>query len=418
MTNSSGRKMMRIFPALLAAATLASGTITADAQTPRPAASRPAAAGPSTATRPTVSRPAAQLWSVRMAESVMRRNPVVHPDWDYTAGVVLQGIWNVGQKTGDPRFAAYVRTNMERVVTPDGRIPTYDSTALSLDEIAQGRLLFPLWQTTHDARWRNAAMLLRAQLRRHPRTGEGGFWHKKTYPEQMWLDGLYMGGPFYAQFGQVFREPADFDDVAKQALLMTRHTRDPRTGLLYHGWDAAHAQAWADTATGLSPSFWGRAVGWYAMALVDILDYLPASHPDRPELVRALRDVSAAVTRVQDPVTGLWWQVLDQPNRRGNYLEASASSMFVYALAKGAHKGYLAPEYLDVARRGYDGIVRNLVTVDADGLVSLNGVCQVAGLGGRQNRSGTYAYYISEPVVANDYKGVGPFILASVELGR
>jgi unsaturated rhamnogalacturonyl hydrolase len=362
--------------------------------------------------------PAGRPWSVRMAESVMRRDTLVHPEWDYVAGVVLLGIHRVGERTGDPRFARYVKRNVDRFVRPDGTIDTYDLEDFNLDQINEGKLLFPLYARTRDTRYRKAAGLLREQLRRHPRTKEGGFWHKKTYPNQMWLDGLYMAQPFYAQYARDFAEPSAFDDVAKQFLLMARHARDPRTGLLYHGWDESRAESWADPQTGLSPAFWGRAMGWYAMALVDALDFFPASHRDRAELIRVLQEVARAVRGVQDPVSGLWYDVLDQPNRDGNYHEASASSMFVYALAKGARRGWLTADYHDVAARGFDGIVREMITVDSLGLVSLDKVVAVSGLGGKQKRSGTFEYYVGEPVVSNDPKGVGAFILAAEELGR
>jgi unsaturated rhamnogalacturonyl hydrolase len=362
--------------------------------------------------------PAAQPWSVRMAESVMRRDSVVHPEWDYVAGVVLLGIHRVGERTGDARFAAYVKRNIDRLVRADGTIATYELEEFNLDQINEGKLLFPLYARTHDERYRKAAALLREQLRRHPRTSEGGFWHKKTYPNQMWLDGLYMAQPFYAQYARDFGEPAAFDDVAKQLLLMARHARDPRTGLYYHGWDESRMESWADRQTGLSPAFWGRAMGWYAMALVDVLDFMPPAHKDRAELVRVLQDAARAIRDVQDPVTGLWYDVLDQPNRAGNYHEASASSMFVYALAKGARRGFLHADYRDVATRGFDGIVRDLVTVDAQGQVSLHKTVAVSGLGGKQKRSGTFEYYVGEPIASNDPKGVGAFLLAAEELGR
>jgi unsaturated rhamnogalacturonyl hydrolase len=353
-----------------------------------------------------------------MAESVMERDSMVHPEWDYVAGVLLLGIHRVGERTGDPRYARYVKSNIDRLVHPDGSIATYKLDDFNLDQINEGKLLFPLYAATHEQRYRKAADLLREQLRRHPRTKEGSFWHKKTYPNQVWLDGLYMAQPFYAQYARDFGEPAAFDDVTRQLLLIARHARDPRTGLLYHGWDESRTQPWADSATGLSHSFWGRAVGWYAMALVDVLDFLPQAHHDRPELIRVLRETALAVRNVQDPVSGLWYDVLDQPNRAGNYHEASASSMFVYALAKGARRGWLPAEYRDIATRGFDGIVRELVSVDARGAVSLNGIVAVSGLGGKQQRNGTYEYYVSEPVVSNDPKGVGAFLLAAEELGR
>ena len=362
--------------------------------------------------------PVAQDYSTRMAESVIARAPIVHPQWDYTAGVVLDAIERVGERTGDARLLDYVRQNVDRQVQPDGRILTYDSTALSLDEIAEGRIVLTLLARTGEARYRTAAGTLRDQLRRQPRTAEGGFWHKQIYPQQMWLDGIYMAGPFYARWGQLANEPAARDDAARQVLLAARHLRAARTGLYWHGWDATHTQIWADPQTGVSPNFWGRGQGWYAMALVDILDELPPEHADRAEILQLLQDLAPALARVQDPASGLWYQVLDQPDRAGNYHEASASSMFVYALARGVNRGWLPAAYRDVAQRGFDGLVRELVKTNANGTLSLTGICQVAGLGGRQQRDGSFDYYIHEPIVADDYKGVGPFIMAALELGR
>jgi unsaturated rhamnogalacturonyl hydrolase len=353
-----------------------------------------------------------------MAESVMKRDSVVHPRWDYVAGVLLMGIHRVGERTKDPKFARYVKWNIDRLVGPDGAIATYKMDEFNLDMINEGKLLFPLYASTHDERYAKAARTLREQLRQQPRTKEGGFWHKKIYPNQMWLDGLYMASPFLAQYASAFNEPAAYDDVAKQFLLMARHARDPKTGLLYHGWDETRSQSWADSLTGLSQNFWARAMGWYAVALVDALDFIPAGHKDRAELVRVFQDVARAARDVQDPASGLWYDILDQPNRAGNYHEASASSMFVYALAKGARKGYLTADFRTSANRGFDGLIHELVTVDPNGIASLNGIVSVSGLGGAGNRSGTYAYYMSEPVVSNDPKGVGAFIFAAEELGR
>jgi unsaturated rhamnogalacturonyl hydrolase len=355
--------------------------------------------------------------SSRIAESIVRRHPIVHPKWDYTAGLVLLALERAGRDRGEKRYLDYVKENVDQLVQPDGSIRTYELEDFNLDQIHEGRVLFPLYERTGDERYRKAAAQLRDQLRRQPRTQEGGFWHKKIYPDQMWLDGLYMAGPFYSRWAAVFKDPEAFDDVARQLLLVARHTRDPRTGLYYHGWDESRSQIWADHVTGQSPSFWGRAVGWYAMALVDVLDDLPESHRDRAQIVRVFGDLAESVAKVQDPVTGLWYQVLDQPNRSGNYLESSASAMFAYALAKGARRGYLAPSYRGVAERALAGLEQR-VEDGADGLLSLNGVCEVAGLGGKQQRDGSFEYYMREPVVKDDYKGVGPFLLAALELGR
>jgi unsaturated rhamnogalacturonyl hydrolase len=232
----------------------------------------------------------------------------------------------------------------------------------------------------------------------------------------MWLDGVYMASPFLAQFAITFKEPALLDDVANQIILMERYTRDEKTGLLYHGWDESRQQRWADPITGRSPNFWGRGMGWYSMALVDALDIFPADHPKRADILAILQRLTEAVAKVQDIKTGVWYQVLDQAGRAGNYAEASASCMFVYALAKGVRRGYIDARYQDNANRGYAGILKEFIEVDANNLVNLHRVCAVAGLGGNPYRDGSYDYYINTKIVSNDPKGVGPFILASLEM--
>jgi unsaturated rhamnogalacturonyl hydrolase len=353
----------------------------------------------------------------------MQRNPQTHRKWDYTAGVVLYAIQKVGSERRDTALLSYVKRNMDRWVHPDGLIQGYSVDDYSLDQISQGRPLFALYAQTRDDRYRKAAELLRSQLRTHPRTSEGGFWHKKIYPQQMWLDGLYMAEPFYAEYAEKFHEPAAFDDIARQFLLMTRHARDPGTNLLYHGWDATHQQKWADPLTGLSRTAWSRAIGWYVLGIVETLDHFPKSHPDRAAVIAALQNAAEGIARAQDPVTGLWWDVADQPNRASNYLEGSASAMFVYALAKGARLGYLDARYRSVAQRGFNGLLANLVRKNADGSLSLINIHQSAGLGGSMRldgkpRDGSYESYATDVVVTDDYKGVGPIILAALELGR
>jgi unsaturated rhamnogalacturonyl hydrolase len=360
----------------------------------------------------------ARSWSVRVAESVMERSPIVYDKWDYTAGLVLLALDRVGARTHDPKFDAYVKKSVDSLVHADGSIATYAASEYNLDQINEGRILFSLADRTHDTRYTHAADALRAQLKTHPRNVEGGFWHKQIYPQQMWLDGLYMAEPFYAEYASRHADSAAMNDVARQFLLVARHLRDPKTGLYYHAWDSSRQQAWANPETGLSQNFWGRAVGWYLMAIVDVLDYLPKTHKDRAEIVRVFRQLSEAVASVRDPVSGVWWQVLDQPNRAKNYLEASGSAMFVYAFAKGARMGYLDSTYRSLAGRAFDGMLAEFVTTDADGSVSINKICKVAGLGGNPPRDGSFEYYVSEPVVSNDYKGVGAFILAANELGR
>lgn len=366
----------------------------------------------------------AQTISERMATSAMQtlwRDAAKGEDgaparWTYEHGVFLKGIERVWLDTGDGKYFRYIEQGIDRFINDDGTIRTYKLDEYNIDNIMPGRLLLTLYKVTERDKYRKAAALLREQLRTHPRTSEGGFWHKKIYPYQMWLDGLYMAEPFYAEYAATFDEPEAFDDIAKQFILMERHARDPQTGLLYHGWDESRKQRWADPQTGHSPNFWGRAVGWYAMALVDTLDYFPANHPKRGELVAILKRLAEAIAKYQDQPSGLWYQVLDKGGERGNYLEASASCMFVYALAKGVRRGYLPASYLDVVRRGYRGILARFVKEDASGRLNLEGTVSVSGLGGNPYRDGSYEYYLSEKVVTNDPKGIGAFLMASAEM--
>ena len=265
-------------------------------------------------------------------------------------------------------------------------------------------------------RYTKAAQLLRKQLDTQPRTNEGGFWHRKIYPNQMWLDGLYMAAPCYAEYSRLFNQPAGLEDVAKQFALVEKPLVDAKTGLLYHGYDESREQAWANKTTGQSPHFWGRGIGWYAMVLVDALDHFPASHPQRTALVTALQRLAPALARYQDPKTGLWSLVMGQEGRQGNYAEASGSSMFVYALAKGVRLGYRDKKYAAVARKGYDGLLKTFVATEATGALVFNGTVSAGGLGGKPYRDGSYEYYLTEPLRQNDLKGVGPFILASTEM--
>jgi len=362
-------------------------------------------------------------WSQRLAGSEMARlgdslvwKPGGKAKWDYAAGLFELSLLKLDRQAPDPRYVSFAENAIGSFVAPDGSIQGYNVSEYQLDAINSGRTVLALWQLTHEARFQKAAALLRKQLDTQPRTADGGFWHKQRYPHQMWLDGLYMASPFYAEYGKLFDEPADFDDVAKQIRLADEHTYDPATGLFYHGWDETKSQPWANPTTGCSSNFWGRAIGWYAMALVDTLDFLPTNHPARSTVVATFQKLCAGVAKYQDPQTGLWWQVVDQSQRPGNYLEATASSMFVYAMAKGVNRGYLSRDYAAVAAKGYDGIVHNLLKEDGNGRWSLTQCCSVAGLG--YGRNGSFGYYVKEPVVDNDLKGIGPFILAGIEMER
>ena len=364
-------------------------------------------------------------WSKRMATTLM----TAHPDsfcydpakparWDYELGLYLKGLDHLWRQTGDASYFQYIRKQMDFYIREDGSIRTYDVESYNIDHLTPGNIALLLYRQTGQEKYRTAAQTLRGQLNGQPRTHEGGFWHKKRYPWQMWLDGLYMGEPFYALYSQAFGETKNFDDIANQFIWMEKHSRDSKTGLLYHGWDESREQQWADKTTGQSPHFWGRAMGWYAMALVDVLDYFPENHPKRGELIAILQRLSDAVVKFQDPATGVWFQVVDKGSEPGNYREASASNMFAYALLKGVRLGYLNARFSDAGQKAYSGILREFMVQDADGSWHLEKTCSVAGLGGNPYRDGSYAYYISEPVRRDDLKGAAPFILAGVELER
>ena len=362
-------------------------------------------------------------WSQRAANAAMARWPQGHidgpnakPAFKYELGTLLGGIDNVYLNTADARFYNYMKSAVDELVTADGAIPTYKPEENQLDSILMGRQLLRLYGVTQDKRYLTAATLLYDQLQKQPRTPSGGFWHKQRYPNQMWLDGLYMAEPFYAEYASISHQPEKFADVTHQFALVAEHMRDAKTGLLYHGWDESKEQRWADKKTGLSPEIWGRAMGWYMMALVDTLDYYPADDAGRKQLLAILGEEAAALVRVQDAKTGLWYEVLDKGTAKGNYLESSASCMFVYALAKGVRRGYLPEHYIANAERGYKGILAKFIEVGPGDDVSVTGTMKVGGLGGDPYRDGTYAYYLSEKVVANDPKGVGPFIMAATEM--
>ena len=360
---------------------------------------------------------------VQMANSDIKRNPDPRlldfrdkPKWEYTNGLICTAMLKVWRETGDKTYFNYAKSYADSMINEKGEIATYKQSDYNIDRVNPGKFLIELYKETGDGKYRLAIETLRDQMRKHPRTSEGGFWHKKRYPHQMWLDGLYMGSPFLAQYAVEFDEPALFEDVARQIILIDKYAWNEEKGLYHHGWDESRKQKWANPETGLSPNIWGRAMGWFSMALVDVLDYFPEDHPKRKEILRVTKKMAGAIAEYQDEKTGLWWQVVDQGDREGNYLESSASSMFVYFLLKATRNGYIDQEFLNVARKGYDGIVKNFITREKDGTLSITNVCSVAGLGGDPYRDGTYEYYINEKRRDNDPKAVGPFIMASLEM--
>jgi len=356
-------------------------------------------------------------YSIKMAASVMDRRPDGYDTWNYVTGTVLTGFQELWEVTGDQRYLDYIRKTVDLAVNGDGAISRYRLSDYNIDQVREGCQLLFLYRETGEAKYRIAADTLRMQLEGQPRTRSGGFWHKKRYPWQMWLDGLYMGSPFLAEYGSLFNRPEDLDDVVLQIIQMDLHSYDTVTGLFYHGWDESGSQEWGDPETGHSPSFWGRAIGWYAMAMVDVLDFLPADHEGREPILEIFNRLAEGIARFQDPGSGVWWQVTDQIGRDSNYLESSSSCMFVYALAKGVRLGYLDARYGEVARKGYQGILDHFIESRPDRTIDLTKTCLTAGLG--NGRDGTYRYYTAETgMVSNDGKGVGPFIRAGIEIER
>ena len=335
--------------------------------------------------------------------------------WTYDQGVVLKGIENLWKATASKKYFDYIQKSMDFFVDDKGNIRTYKFDEFTLDNVTPGRALLFLYHVTGKEKYLKAVQTLRRQLTQQPRTNEGGFWHKKVYPHQMWLDGLYMAEPFYGEYANAFHEDTVFNDIARQFILMQKHAVDKKTGLLFHGYDESRQQKWADKTTGRSPNFWARAMGWYGMGLVDALETFPAHHPKRDSLIQILNRFANAIVKVQDAKSGLWWDILNMPNKEKNYLEASASCMFVYTLAKGVRLHYLPQTFLNAATKGYNGILTTFIK-DENGSTNLYGTVSVSGLGGNPYRDGGYGYYMSEKVIVNDPKGMGAFILAANEM--
>lgn len=364
----------------------------------------------------------AVTYSTWMGDSEIKRNPEgwtldfnEKPKWEYTHGLIMTSMEKLYEATGEEKYLDYIKNFAEFMIDEQGVIKTYKQSDYNIDRVQGGRFLIGLYEETGEERYKIAIEELREQMQEHPRTSEGGFWHKKIYPYQMWLDGLYMGSTFLARYADAFEEPELFDDIANQFYLMDKYAYTPETGLYHHAWDESKEQRWADPETGLSTNYWGRSIGWFSMAVVDVLDYFPQDHPKRDSLINIAQKIAAGIVEYQDPETGVWYQVVDQGTREGNYLEASASSMYAYFLLKGVEKGYLDAKYRDAGIKAYEGVIDEFIRKDDDGGISLTKVNGVAGLGGNPYRDGSYEYYINEIIRDNDPKGVGPFILASLQ---
>ncbi len=337
--------------------------------------------------------------------------------WNYIDGCMITCLLEMARITGEEGYFTFSEQFIDAFIGEDGTIRTFQGEKYNLDDINEGRVLFELYARTGKEKYRLAADRLWAQLEKHPRTFEGSFWHKAIYPNQVWLDGIYMAQPFRALYATTFGN-GDVSDIVAQIRTVRERMRSPETGLYYHGYDASRKAFWADPESGCSRNYWLRSLGWFAVALADLLEIVPEGEA-RNELADIFTGLMTSADRYADPETGLYWQVPDQGGRPGNYLETSGSAMMAYAMLKGARLGFLDSEYAAKGRKTFDGIMGRYLTFTDHGL-NLGGICLVAGLGPENNRrrDGSYEYYISEPVVENDAKGVAPFVLAYTEIRR
>jgi unsaturated rhamnogalacturonyl hydrolase len=361
-------------------------------------------------------------WSIKMANTILARSDSLiyyvdrNPKWAYDVAFLGMAIDRLGN--ANTRYSEYMENWVNHFVRSDGSVVDYKLTEYNLDRILPGRNIITVYKRNNNPKYKIALDNFIEQLKTHPKTKSGGYWHKKIYPYQMWLDGIYMASTFMAQYAKEFNDPEWFDEACLQAKMIYEKTLDPGSGLLMHAWDESCSQKWCDPVTGKSHYPWSRAMGWYVLAIEDILEYLPEDHPDRVALISILQKTCDALLKVRDPKTGLWYQVLNNAGREGNYLEGSGSAMYTYAFARGAHKGYLDKRYLSVANSAFDSIIKELITVDEKGKVTMHNICGGCGLGGNPYRDGSYEYYVNEKRVDNDTKGVAPFIMAALELDR
>ncbi|MFZ5368289.1 MAG: glycoside hydrolase family 88/105 protein [Spirochaetota bacterium] len=354
-----------------------------------------------------------------LADTLILQNPEGSLYWNYETGLFLLSIWKLGQALQRDTYISYVLNQLDYLVTDDGKINGYKDDEYNLDQINTGKILLEAYDYSKNEKFIGAAFVLRDQLTNQPRTVSKGFWHKKIYPYQIWLDGLYMYGPFAVKWAIMQNEESLIDDVCNQFLLIYEKALDERTGLLRHAWDESKNQRWADPDTGKSPHVWGRAMGWYIMALADVIDILPENYTERKKLCNILQALLDTLIQYQNPHEKMWYQIIDKGNTEGNYLETSCSSMFCYGYAKSKKlQIQLKVDGYETAKNIFYGISRKYLKIEQDKVISLGGICKVAGLGGNPYRDGSFSYYISEPVVANDFKGTGPYILAGVELSK
>ena len=363
-------------------------------------------------------------WSERTAITILNKYPKAYqidgtekPKWDYKMGLVLSAFEILYQKTNDKKYLYYIQEYTDELIDADGNIAKYDMKEYNIDCANPGKLLFNLYDETKDERYLKVIKQLKAQLENQPRTSSGGFWHKQIYPNQMWIDGLYMAEPFYTQYTVRYENGKALDDIAKQFELAYNHLVDKKTGLIFQAWDESREIGWANPETGTSPTLWGRGTGWYMMALVETLDYYPKKNPTYKVLEGYLNEIAKSAVKHQSS-SGLWYQVADKPELKDNFLESSSSAMIIYALAKGADNGHLSLNYRKIAQKSFEAFLKEFVRKDEKGEIIISNVSSNVGLGGKPFRDGTNEYYIKSKTKDNSSPALAAFLLSAVELKK
>jgi unsaturated rhamnogalacturonyl hydrolase len=360
------------------------------------------------------STPEAPMWNIEKLKQGLKST------WNYIDGCMIKAVLEMYAISKDEKYLKFADEFIDYRVREDGSIEGYNVGEKNIDNVNAGKTLFELYDITGKEKYRKAIDLVYSQIAIMPRCESGNFWHKDIYPNQVWLDGMYMGQPFYMEYETRFNDKKNYDDIFSQFKYVIENLRNPVNGLYYHAMDTSKQMFWCDKVTGLSQNIWLRAIGWYSMALLDTLDKVDNSdHKYDAEckmLQDAYVDLMKSMIKYQDE-SGMWYQVVNFGGMEKNYLETSGSSIMAYSLLKGVRLGYLPKEYAEYGVKALDGICDKYLETK-EGEMSLGGICLVAGLGGKGNRPGTYDYYMSEPVVKDDAKGVGPFLLAYTELLR
>lgn len=360
------------------------------------------------------SKPDMPLWNI---ESIKQGKK---PAWNYIDGCMMVSLLELYKTTKEEKYLTFVKNFVDYYVYEDGTILGYEKEKYSTDDVSETRVLFDLYAYTKEEKYVKAIHRVYEQILTHPRTKEGNFWHKKIYPNQVWLDGLYMMQPFYTRYETQMNKMQNYSDIVQQFKNVYEIMRDPKTGLYYHGYDSSKTMFWADPKTGLSKNFWLRSLGWFTVSMIDVFEYMDEQMFDeRHTIMEMFKETVDSILKVQDSKSKMFYQVPNFPGKEKNYLETSGSSMIAYAILKGVRLKALPPRYQEIGLEIFEGICNTYLTVKNDDL-NLGGICLVAGLGPENNlrRDGTYEYYMSEPIVENDAKGVGPFIMAYTEVKR